>query len=141
MKTNVIDRFDGNNRWLSNFVHSPVLLDGMKFPTVEHAYQAAKTKDLYERSEILHVSSPGKAKRLGRRVTIRKDWDTFKLEVMEYLIRQKFNIPSFKRLLLSTGNAALIEGNNWHDTYWGVCNDSGHNHLGKIIMKVREELK
>lgn len=64
-----------------------------------------------------------------------------KLRVMELLLRQKFQIPELGAKLLSTGSAELVEGNHWGDTFWGVYNKVGHNHLGKLLMKIRSELQ
>jgi predicted NAD-dependent protein-ADP-ribosyltransferase YbiA (DUF1768 family) len=81
------------------------------------------------------------AKRYGKIVVMRPDWNDVRLAIMEDLVRQKFLTSSMERLLLSTGDAELIEGNYWGDTFWGVCRGVGENHLGKILMKIREELK
>jgi ribA/ribD-fused uncharacterized protein len=139
-ETDMIDSFKGENRFLSNFWPAEVQLLGMKFPTVEHAYVAAKTTDLEKRAEIQKVSTAGQVKRLGRTLTLREDWDEIKLSVMEDLVRQKFQHPELAALLLATGDQELVEGNTWGDTFWGVCFDVGCNHLGLILMKVRDEL-
>ncbi len=147
-----IGSFDGPNRFLSNFYPSDVLpyLKGIPrdqigcvclCPTVEHAYQAAKTVRQEERATILAAKTPAEAKKLGRYVTLRQDWETIRLLVMEDLVRQKFsNHPGLKVKLLATGEALLLEGNYWGDRYWGICRGVGENHLGKILMKVRAEL-
>jgi N-glycosidase YbiA len=136
-----IDKFDGGYRFLSNFYMHPVKLDGVIYPSSEHGYQAAKTLDPAQREIIRTCSTPGQAKRAGKKVSLRPDWESVKLQVMEDLVRQKFNSPGLKELLLSTNNDELVEGNAWGDTYWGVCNGRGQNHLGKILMKVRQELR
>lgn len=115
----IIDRFDGVNDLLSNFYPAPVDLDGQTYPTVEHAFQSAKTTDPDERERIRLTPDPASAKRLGRQVRLRPDWETYRLDVM----------------------AELVEGNTWHDTFWGVCNGKGQNHLGRILMRVRAELR
>jgi|SRR6185503_6783802 len=138
--TTRIDRFIGKYRWLSNFAPVNVLLDGVLYPTVEHAYQAAKTEDTNERLSIYDCDSPGGAKRLGRKVTLRSDWESVKVDVMNDLLQQKFRQPQYRLQLLQTGDATIVEGNNWGDSYWGVCRGEGQNMLGKIIMRVREEL-
>ena len=136
-----IDKFDGEHAFLSNFHPSPVLMDGEWFPTVEHAFQAAKTKDWSERRVVRLASTPGRAKRLGRRVSLREDWEQIKIEVMEQLLRQKFLLGSELHLqLLATSPAKLVEGNHWGDTFWGVCRGTGQNHLGKLLMKIRDEV-
>ena len=137
----MIDSFTGENRFLSNFWPAEVELDGMIFPTVEHAYVAAKTLDMEERRKIQAVATPGQVKRLGRKLVLRPDWEDVKLFVMEDLVRQKFQHADLRQLLLATGDQELVEGNTWGDTFWGVCFDVGLNHLGLILMEVRDECK
>lgn len=137
----VIDRFDGEHRWLSNFAPAFVLLDGKPFQSVEHAYQAAKSLDPDERDIVSLAATPGKAKRLGRNIELRPDWGQAKVPIMLGLLRQKFRQPRFKSLLLGTGDATLIEGNHWGDTFWGVCKGKGQNMLGKLLMQVRQEIR
>jgi ribA/ribD-fused uncharacterized protein len=94
-------------------------------------------------NEILEIRSaltPGKAKRLGRKVTLRANWELIKIDVMLDLVRQKFQDPDLAWMLINTGDAELIEGNHWGDKFWGVCNGEGENHLGKILMQVRDEI-
>lgn len=136
-----INNFHGEYNWLSNFFIVDVRLDGKLYPSVEHAYQAAKTIDPEERRGIRESNLPSRAKSLGKKVTLRNDWEGVKLQVMEDLLRQKFRDPWLRTRLLETGEAELIEGNDWGDTYWGVCKGQGKNHLGRLLMKIREELK
>lgn len=112
----------------------------MRYPSVEHAYQAAKTTVPQERAKIARLATPGEAKRAGRRVTLRPDWDAIKLDVMRGLLLQKFTYPDLGRALLETKPAELIEGNSWHDTFWGVdlTTGRGENHLGKLLMEIRD---
>lgn len=137
----MIHAFRGQHRFLSNFYLARVRLDGVQYPTVEHAYQAAKTTDEEERKKIRTAGSPGEAKKMGRRVTIRPDWTEIRIQVMTDLVRQKFAQEPYRSLLLRTGHCELIEGNRWNDTFWGVCNGVGENHLGKILMQIRGELR
>jgi hypothetical protein len=138
----MIDKFDGTEfRFLSNFYASKVMLDDIEFPTVEHAFQAAKTLDIEERLTIKEASTPGVAKIMGRHVTLRADWEEIKISVMENLVRQKFQDAILRERLLSTGHQILVEGNTWHDTFWGVYNNVGANNLGKILMKIRAEIQ
>lgn len=116
-------------------------MNGLEFPTVEHAYQAAKSNDPADWKHFAQLPRPGDAKRAGRYLTIRSDWDQIKLRVMTELVEQKFRIDELKQKLLETGDQLLEETNHWNDTFWGVCNGVGHNHLGKILMNIREELK
>jgi len=134
-----IQEFSGEYRFLSNFYPAQVMLDGNWYPTVEHAYQAAKTTSPKVREIIRSSKTPGKAKRSGRVVPLRENWETVKQQVMLDLLRQKFYQGPLCAKLLSTAGHELIEGNAWGDTYWGVVNGSGQNHLGKLLMQVRGE--
>jgi ribA/ribD-fused uncharacterized protein len=148
----MIGEFQGDYRWLSNFWPVNIVLDGITYPTVEHAYQAAKTDIPALRAEIAVCGKPGTAKRLGRRLTLRQGWEDEKLEVMEDLLRQKFAPGTqLARWLLGTGYQALIEGNAWGDRFWGVSCPGprslgyslglGMNHLGTLLMHIREDLR
>lgn len=137
----IIHEFQGFYRWLSNFWKVPVEMDGMIYPSVEHAYQAAKTFDQSARLSIQALYKPGDAKRAGRRVTLRTDWEKVKLDVMLALLRNKFLDKNLREKLLATGDSMLIEGNTWGDTFWGMCGDSGENHLGRLLMQVRDEIR
>lgn len=139
---NKINSFQGDYRFLSNFWPAPVTFEGVFYPTVEHAFQAAKTLNLRIRAEIRDCKTAADAKRLGRRASLRPDWEAVKLSVMESLVRQKF-APNTElaESLLATGNAVLIEGNTWGDCFWGVCRGEGENRLGQILMQVRAELR
>lgn len=141
---NVIDKFDDNNAFLSNFVYVPggiwIPNETFRYRDVERAYQASKTFNIEQRIEIRDAATPGKAKRLGRLVTIRSDWDEIKIDVMTDLLCQKFTYPEFKQRLIDTGDAVLIEGNTWNDTFWGMCKGLGENNLGKILMIIRSNL-
>lgn len=142
--SNPIERFTGCYNFLSNFYRHPFLHDGVIWPTAEHAYQAMKTLDYEERVGVCVVPSPGKAKRAGRLVTLREDWEQVKLEVMYEVLVSKFEYSTHTSLgnrLLETGEREIVEGNTWGDTYWGVCGGEGENHLGKLLMKVRAEIR
>ncbi len=137
-----IDSFHGEHRFLSNFYPSEVSMYGHLYSTIEHAFQAAKTFDMAQRYGIRMAETPGQAKRLGRSVTLRADWETVKIEVMETLLFRKFRGSKVLRdKLLATGTRELIEGNTWGDKYWGVCDGEGRNELGKALMRVRDELR
>jgi len=134
--------FRGETRWLSNFEEAKVMLDGTMYPTVEHAYQAAKTINMAERAAIKACKTPAEAKKMGMTVTLREDWEDIKLGVMMKLNLMKFKLhPELKAKLLATGDAHLEEGNHWGDTFWGTVDGVGKNHLGKILMEVRRMLK
>lgn len=140
-KAKSIDRFAGRFRFLSNFYWSTIIVDDLEYPTVEHAFQAAKTTDSFQRDLIRSASTPAIAKRRGRHAKLQKNWEANKLDVMETLVRKKFQDPELGLALLDTRDAELIEGNSWHDKFWGVYDGEGKNHLGKILMKVREDLR
>src|SRR3990167_5099554 len=130
----MIDSFTGEYRFLSIFWPAHVVYQGWIFPTVEHAYQAAKSNDPAVWARMANVVKPGEAKRYGREIIIRKDWDAVKIHIMTDLVRQKFSHPGLRHLLLKTGDQELIEGNHWNDRFWGVCRGGGRNELGKILM-------
>lgn len=137
----MIARFENEYWFLSNFYPAVVEWDGQVYPSSEHAYQAAKTLDPYSREIIRQAPTPGMAKKYGRHVLLRPDWEQAKLSVMEDLLRQKFAPGSaLADKLLATGDEELIEGNWWGDVWWGVCNGVGQNHLGKLLMKIRADL-
>lgn len=135
-----ITSFDGEYRWLSNFWPSPIEVDGIKYPTVEHAYQAAKTDDPTVKQFIASQGRPGKAKYIGRSIKLRLSWDKEKVEIMQDLLRRKFAIPELRELLLKTGDTRLEEGNTWGDTFWGTNMGVGANMLGFSLMKIRQEI-
>ena len=137
----IINSLHGEYAFLSNYYDSPIFYDGILNPSVEHAFQAAKTTVFIQRIIIANKKTPGQAKRAGRKVTLRDNWDDIKLYIMKELIILKFTNPKLKSALLNTKDAELIERNTWNDTYWGICNGIGENHLGKILMEVREMLR
>lgn len=137
-----ITSFKGRHRFLSNFWPAKVCLNGVFYPTVEHAYQAAKFQNPSTRNRIRVASSPGQAKRIARKMPgLCDDWEQVKIAVMKGLLLEKFSEGSLRRQLLATKDAELIEGNAWGDTFWGVCNGRGQNHLGRLLMEVRSELE
>lgn len=138
---NKIDSFKGKNFFLSNFYSAPVEYDGVLFQNNEAAFQAQKcvTKNL--RKTFQHLD-PSAAKAKGRRVILRHNWDEIKENEMLEICRAKFTQnEDLKEKLLATGDAYLEEGNDWGDKIWGTVNGVGQNKLGKILMKVREELR
>lgn len=147
----LIDKFDGEYAFLSNYYPSKIVYDvddgyTMYAKTVEHGFHAAKTLSMEEELDILAANTPGQAKRLGRKCTLRPDWENVKDDVMRTLLRKKFAIPELRDKLLATGDAKLIEGTTWHDNYWGVCScekcgGRGKNRLGELLMEIREELR
>ncbi len=134
-------------KFLSNFYPVTVTFEGDQYAAVEDAFQAAKTLDPKERLLIQLCETPADARKCGRRVTLRPDWNEIKVDVMLELLRQKFSHPRLKDMLVATEDAVLIEGNTHHDNFWGNCTCrkcveiEGQNHLGKLLMQVREELR
>lgn len=138
-----ITSFSGEHAFLSNFAPSPILMDGIEFATVEHAFQAMKTLDAAMRKSIAVAPTPGKAKRMGRKVALRHDWEQVKIDVMRDCLRLKFADSQLMQMLINTASAALIEGNTWGDTFWGCVNVGGQwrgqNNLGKLLMEIRHD--
>jgi len=139
VKVKVIDNFSGKYRFLSNFYPAEVELDGVIYPSVENAYQAAKTLDTEERNKFTKCNATS-AKRLGRNLKLRDGWEKVRVEIMAQLIHKKFQYPELREKLIATGTAELVEGNWWGDTFWGVCKGKGQNKLGSILMLIREVL-
>lgn len=143
-KIETIDCFSDKYEFLSNFYPCEITMpDGIVYPTAEHAFQAQKTLDLDKRREIAALSTPGKAKRTGRKLRLRDDWEDIKYNVMITALWHKFHVPELKEKLIDTNGKVLIEGNTWHDNYWGNCtcdrckNIKGKNHLGMSLMRLR----
>lgn len=136
----MISSFTDSNRFLSNFYPVVIKYDGMDYPSVEHAYQAAKTFDSRWRVRIADAKTPGKAKQLGRKCPLREDWGYMRISIMYELVRQKFSQDPLCQMLLNTGTQALIEVNTWGDHFWGLCKGRGTNHLGVILMSIRSEI-
>lgn len=135
-----ITTFKGKNEFLSNFFFTPIVYEGITFPTSEHAFQAAKTLDLGERQRIANLTKPGQAKYAGKRVQLREGWNQIRTSIMQTILQIKFSHPTLKQALLDTGTASLVEGNSWNDTFWGVCKGKEQNHLGRLLEKIRSEL-
>lgn len=145
----VIENFKGEYFFLSNFANAPVTYKGITYKNNEAAFQAQKVLSLSEQQKFASLP-PNLAKREGRRVKLRPDWERVKKQFMYEIVKAKFEQnPGLRKMLLNTVDAYLVEGNTWHDNIWGVCTcqkcinkchiDS--NNLGIILMRVREELK
>jgi hypothetical protein len=147
---NAIKEFKGEHRFLSNFwkqEQSVAFLIGseeveLTFPTNEHFYQASKASTFDGLIYVKEAETPGQAKRRGRSVSHRKDWEEVKEAIMLAGLRVKFRNPSLRRRLVATWPRQLVEGNWWNDKFWGVClkTNEGENKLGELLMKVREEV-
>ena len=138
----MISSFRDEYFFLSNFYPVEIKLDGIVYPNAEAAFQARKTLDVEERRNFSMLKNPVQAKRLGRKVKLRDDWEEVKLDIMTEVVSQKFlQHPHLIEMLLQTGDEELVEGNKWGDRFWGVCKGKGENHLGKILMKIRDTYK
>ena len=152
----MITKFEGRWNFLSNFYKCDIEHQGIKYTSVEAFYVAMKVNDqqlingVYYtpgdfREMISKISIPGVVKKIGQKVKLRSDWREKKLEYMNWAIREKFKNENLADLLKSTADLELVEQNSWHDNFWGkcVCNrckGNEKNHLGKILMDVRDEL-
>lgn len=135
----IIDNFRDEYFFLSNFYRCPVIYMSYEFTCAEAAFQAAKCPS--RAGEFLTLG-PSEAKKLGRNVSLREGWEYIKNTVMRRVVYSKFSQNHFLlEKLLSTGDAFLIEGNDWGDTYWGQVDGKGENNLGKILMETRAEMK
>ena len=143
----MIVEFEGKYAFLSNFFPSPILYEGIVYPTNEHFFQAMKTLNQEERKKIAAADTPGKAKRLGRHVQLRADWEQIKVDVMRTGLMLKFTDAALAKKLIDTGDEELIEGNWWCDQTWGSCNCPKHiripgrNLLGMLLMELRKALQ
>lgn len=140
-----IKSFSDKYCFLSNFYCSFFTYEGEDWRTVEHAFQGAKTLDPVDKTRIRIADTPGYAKKLGRKVDLREDWEDVKIEIMADLVFKKFKSHTdLMERLKATGVTELIEGNHWHDNFWGDCtckkckNIEGANILGEILMMVRD---
>lgn len=134
-----INYFTGDYYFLSNFYPADITYNGLTYKNAEAAFQAQKCLEM---STSFTDLQPAQAKRLGRRVKLRQDWESVKLGIMYDIVYVKFTANAdLKDKLMATGNAVLIEGNDWGDTYWGVANGFGRNMLGKTLMRIRDELR
>ena len=138
-----IDRFtkESGYDFLSNFYLSTVSYESKLYPTIEHAYQAAKTVDDGIREIIKKAKTPAEAKKLGQSISVRNDWAIIKIDIMRQLVKDKFSNPFLAHRLIETGKAQLTLNNKWNDKFWGVCRNEGENWLGRILMDVRDELR
>jgi len=139
-----IDSYQRKYRWLSNFWPCIIEFEGLECSTLEHAFFVSAVKDHKLRKKIRDFQTPAEAKDFVEQNNLMtKDWTNKRqLRVMEELLMQKFGgkDPLLTRAFLATEGRDLIEGNNWGDTWWGVCDGIGHNKLGKVQMKVRSKL-
>ena len=137
----MIDRFTDEYFFLSNFYESKVTFEGITYLNNEAAFQAMKTLDESKRRSFAGLD-PDSAKRAGRKVSLRSDWEQVKTDLMYEICKAKFTQnKDLAEKLLATGDEELVKGNDWNDQSWGKVNGQGENRLGIILMKVREELR
>lgn len=139
----MICQFRDDYYFMSNFYPFKLIYNGIEYQNTEAAFQAQKCKYLPERNQFSKLS-PSEAKRLGRRIELRPDWEQVKDGIMFDIVLTKFSSDEYLAYkLLETGEEVLMEGNTWNDTYWGVDLDTmeGKNKLGLILMKVRDVLR
>ena len=141
--TDIIKEFQGGYRWLSNFAAVPIVLRGVKYPSVEHAYMSEKA-DLPEWKKFCSdpTNYAGAIKRKSRSVPLVSNWEEIKIPIMRECVYQKFTQEPFRTKLIATGTRHIQEGNTWGDKFWGVnlLTGAGRNELGKLIMAERERL-
>ena len=133
--------FFRNEYWfLSNMYPCEIRVNGLVFTCAEACFQSFKTTDLNERKKFQEIDG-FKAKKLGRSVSLRSDWNDIRIEVMSRVIHAKFKQnPDLTKKLKDTGDLPIIEDNTWKDTFWGVCNGKGYNLLGQILMNERDRI-
>ncbi len=151
----MIEQFQGEYRWLSNFAPVKIILDGIEYASVEHAYMSAKSNGMvsYILDGKLYIipwkeycansnNTAGQVKKASKDIELIDGWNEKKYDVMKECIKQKFNQEPYKTKLLET-TTFIQEGNTWGDVFWGVClkTNEGENHLGKLIMSIRQYLK
>ena len=138
--SNKINAFRSDYYFLSNFYECPVTYEGITYQNNEAAFQAQKCKE-YEDRKMFSTLNASEAKRLGRRVHLRSDWEQIKIKIMKEVVTAKFKQhPELMEKLIETYPAYLEEGNTWGDKIWGTVDGKGANNLGKILMETREEL-
>lgn len=136
-----IKEFRGKYYFLSNFYNCKVIYNGITYLNNEAAFQSMKTLNVEQRKQFSNLD-PSSAKRKGRNIRLRDDWEKVKDQIMYEICKNKFlQNEDLKIKLLNTGDEYLEEGNTWNDREWGVCNNIGKNKLGKILMRIRGELK
>lgn len=135
-----ITSFRGKYAFLSNFYHAPICYQNHRYANNEAAFQVQKTIFIKEQRQFYHLTDPAEAKRLGRTVTLRPDWNQVKIRCMYEICFAKFQQhPELKQALLATGDVVLLDGNSWGNRFWGHADGFGENHLGYILMDIREK--
>lgn len=139
----MIKEFKNQYFFLSNFYECPIYYNKLVFCNAEAAFQAQKVIDEKEQYKFINLNA-SQARKLGKTIVLRKDWEEVKDNIMYEIVKRKFTVnKKLQQKLIDTKDEELVEGNWWHDTYWGIDSKTGigKNKLGKILMKVREEVK
>lgn len=139
----MIKEFRGQYRWLSNFAPVQIYREGRKYGCVEAAYMSCKSSDEKWKNFCVDTdNNPGVIKKASKVIELVPGWEEKKVPIMTDLLHQKFSASPYKKLLLSTGDEHIQEGNYWGDTFWGVClkTDKGENKLGELLMELRTKL-
>jgi ribA/ribD-fused uncharacterized protein len=140
--TNPILEFQKEYRWLSNFWNVPIHIEGITYKSVEHFFQARK----FPSEKWLEVAQAQRPKQLGKQAHLPADWDKIKQDIMWLGLTHKFNVPEMRKMLINTGTNILVEGNYWHDNFWGNClcpkckHKQGLNMLGNKLMQIRSKI-
>jgi len=133
-----------DHAWLSNFSDHGFTIEGVRWPSVEHFYQASKYAGTDVAERVRKAESALKARKIGqdRSLEPRADWSEVKADLMRLAIRAKFEQNRrLRESLLATGDEELIHESG-SDPFWGRSRDGiGENRLGEILMSVREELR
>lgn len=140
MPDDTIERFAGPDRFLSNFHRAEIMWEGKPYPSSEHLYQAMKAGTEEEREWVRSAPTMREAKFRGQRVRVTADWNERRIGAMRSTLDAKFDQhPDLATKLDGTGDAELVEGNTWGDTFWGVDVNTGQgeNHLGRLLMELR----
>ena len=143
----VINSFKGKYSFLSNFSQSQIDYEGLTYYSAEAAFQAQKCSTVEGKIKYTLIKNPLRAKQMGRKEILPVNWSEKSYDIMYSILKKKFSNPVLKEKLLSTEDAYLEEGNTWHDNIWGNCSCDkckdkvGLNYLGKMLMKIREEIK
>lgn len=134
--------FTKDHSFLLNSYPAPHILGGITYPTAEHSFQAHKSLDRETRWRISKLTSPREAVDAGNALSLRPDWHRVRISVMFTVLMAKFTFqPSLGGLLVTTGEAELVNVNYHKDTFWGVSNGEGENQLGEALMRVRETIR
>lgn len=136
----MIERLAGEYIYLSTIFLAPCVYDGVTYRTAEHAFQAARLDSTELRNKIKIITSPFDVKSFAKSLPPRRGWGTLRLKAMEEILTSKFSDTVLAQKLLSTGHQEIVHENNWKDVYWGKFNGVGANHLGVLLMKVRDNL-